>query len=180
MALSADAGTQPITTKDATLPITGMTCANCALTIERVLRRTPGVAEASVNLATERASVRYDPAAVGLTGLASAIEDAGYGVVLADERELTDAEARARAEEVRDQTRKFWTGVTFAAPLFALSMARDFMLLGMWAHAPWFNWLLLVLAAPVQLYVGADYYVGAWKALRNRAANMDVLVALGS
>jgi Cu+-exporting ATPase len=172
--------TTDVRTKDATLPITGMTCANCSLTVERALRRTPGVREASVNLATERARVRYDPTAVGLPELATAVEDAGYGVVIAEERDLADAEARARAAEVRDQTRKFWTGVAFAAPLFALSMARDFMLLGMWAHAPWMSWLMLALAAPVQLYVGSDYYVGAWKALRNRTANMDVLVALGS
>jgi len=97
--------------------------------------------------------------------------------VLAGEGELADAEARARAEEIRDQSRKFWTGVAFAAPLFALSMARDFMLLGMWAHAPGMSWLMFALATPVQLYVGSDYYVGAWKSLRNRAANMDVLVA---
>ena len=75
---------------------------------------------------------------------------------------------------------KFWTGVVFAAPLFVLSMTRDFMVLGMWAHSPWMNWLMLALAAPVQAYVGADFYVGAWKSLRNRAANMDVLVALGT
>jgi Cu+-exporting ATPase len=157
-----------------------MTCANCSLTVERALRRTPGVQEASVNLATERATVRYDPTAVGLPDLAAAVRDAGYGVVIAADRDLGDAEARARAEEIRSQTNRFWTGVAFAAPLFALSMARDFMLLGMWAHAPWVSWLMFTLAAPVQVYVGSDYYVGAWKALRNRSANMDVLVALGS
>jgi len=166
--------------QEATLPITGMTCANCALTVERSLKRTPGVEDVSVNFATERATVRYDPSKVALPALAAAVEDAGYGVVLADERDLADAEARARAEEIADQSRKFWTGVAFSAPLFLLSMARDFMLVGMWAHAPWVNWLMLVLATPVQLYVGSDYYVGAWKALRNRTANMDVLVALGS
>ncbi|MGE0158082.1 MAG: heavy metal translocating P-type ATPase [Gemmatimonadales bacterium] len=165
---------------EATLPITGMTCANCALTVERSLRRTGGVQDASVNFATERATVRYDPSRVALPALAAAVEDAGYGVVLADERDLRDAEARARAEEIAEQTRKFWTGVAFAAPLFALSMARDLGLVGAWAHAPWVSWLMLALATPVQLYVGADYYVGGWKALRNRTANMDVLVALGS
>jgi Cu+-exporting ATPase len=166
--------------KEATLPITGMTCANCALTVERTLRRTPGVADVSVNFASERATVRYDASQVELPALAAAVQDAGYGVVLADERDLADAEARARAEDVADQTRKFWTGVAFSAPLLVLSMARDFMLVGMWAHEPWVNWLMLALATPVQLYVGSDYYVGAWKALRNRTANMDVLVALGS
>jgi cation transport ATPase len=122
--------------QEATLPITGMTCANCALTVERSLKRTPGVSNVSVNFATERATVRYDPSQVALPALAAAVEDAGYGVVLADERELADAEARARADEIADQSRKFWTGVAFAAPLFVLGMARDFMLLGMWAQPP--------------------------------------------
>jgi Cu+-exporting ATPase len=186
MPLSAESGVALDSARDAqrqqeaTLPITGMTCANCALAVERSLKRTPGVADVSVNFASERATVRYDPSKVALPALAAAVEDAGYGVVLADERDLADAEARARAEEIADQNRKFWVGVAFSAPLFVLSMARDFMLLGMWAHAPWVNWLMLALATPVQLYVGSDYYVGAWKALRNRTANMDVLVALGS
>jgi P-type Cu+ transporter len=165
---------------EVTLPITGMTCASCAATVERTLRRTPGVSEASVNYASERATVRFDPGTVAVEALAEAVERAGYGVILAEEAELEDAEARARAEEIADQSRKFWTGVAFAGPLFVLSMARDFGLLGMWAHAPWVNWLMFALATPVQLYVGRDYYVGGWKSLRNGAANMDVLVALGS
>jgi len=166
--------------REATLPITGMTCANCAATVERTLRKTAGVAEATVNYATERATVHFDPDLVSLTQLGEAVERAGYGVILAEEGELEDAEAAARAAEIRDQSRKFWTGVAFAGPLFVLSMARDFGFLGMWAHAPWVNWLMFALATPVQLYVGWDYYVGGWKSVRNGAANMDVLVALGS
>jgi Cu+-exporting ATPase len=157
-----------------------MTCANCALTVERALKRTEGVAVANVNFASERATVRFDPERVSVAQLVAAVERAGYGVVVAEEGELEDAEARARAEEIREQSRKFWVGVACSAPLFGLSMARDFALLGMWAHGPWMNVLLLALATPVQLYVGADYYVGGWKSLRNRSANMDVLVALGS
>jgi Cu+-exporting ATPase len=166
--------------QEATLPITGMTCVNCAATVERTLRKTAGVASASVNFATERATVHFDPQVVSLPELGEAVAHAGYGVVLAEEGELEDAEAEARAAEIRDQSRKFWTGVAFAGPLFVLSMARDFGLVGMWAHAPWVNWLMFVLATPVQLYVGWDYYVGGWKSVRNGAANMDVLVALGS
>ena len=177
---AAHAVPSPASPGTVTLPITGMTCANCAATVERTLRKTPGVSEATVNFASERATVRFDAAAVAVEDLARAVERAGYGVVLADEGDLEDAEARARAEEIADQSKKFWTGVAFAGPLFVLSMARDFGLLGMWAHAPWVNWLMFTLATPVQLYVGRDYYVGGWKSLRNGSANMDVLVALGS
>jgi Cu+-exporting ATPase len=157
-----------------------MTCANCVKTVERALRKTEGVTEAAVNYASERALVRFDPDRVSIEDLAASVERVGYGVVRGEGEELEDAEASARAEETRRQERRFWVGVAFSAPLFALSMARDFGLVGAWAHAAWVNWLMLGLATPVQLYVASDFYDGAWKSLRNGAANMDVLVSLGS
>ena len=162
------------------LPITGMTCANCAATVERALRKAEGVTEVSVNYATERATVHVASSMLGVDELAAAVERVGYGVVQADESNLDDAEAEVRRAELATQTRMFWTGVLFAGPLFALSMARDLSWLGAWAHATWVNWLMFALAVPVQFYVGWDYYVGSWKSLRNGSANMDVLVALGS
>jgi Cu+-exporting ATPase len=163
------------------IPITGMTCANCAATIERTLQaRVPGVVSASVNFATEKAVVEVVAGATSWQDLAAAIEKAGYGVVSAAPEAMEDAEAAARRAEIQDQTRKFWTGVAFALPLFLLSMARDFGLVGHWAHAPWVNWFMFTLATPVQFYVGWDYYRGGWKSLRNGSANMDVLVAMGS
>jgi Cu+-exporting ATPase len=170
-----------VATQRVQLPVTGMTCASCAATIERTLQsRVPGVLSAAVNLATERAVVEVVAGAAGWRELAQAIEDAGYGVVEAPAEEMEDAEAAARRAEIFDQTRKFWTGVAFALPLFVLSMLRDFGFLGPWSHANWVNGLMFALATPVQLYVGWDYYRGGWKSLRNGAANMDVLVAMGS
>jgi Cu+-exporting ATPase len=175
-----DAGYGVVTAR-VELPITGMTCANCAATVEQTLNKLPGVVEASANFATERASVAYIPGAVAVADMIQAVEEAGYGVVqAAASEELEDVEAEARRAEIADQTRKFWVGVVFALPLFLFSMARDFGLLGAWAHAPWVNWLFLALATPVQFYTGWDYYVGSYHALRNRTANMDVLVAMGS
>jgi Cu+-exporting ATPase len=163
------------------LPITGMTCANCAATIERTLnKKVPGVLAATVNLATEKAMVEYVPGLVSRADMVTAIAKAGYGVVEAEAGALEDAEQAAREAEIRDQTRKFWVGVAFSLPLFLLSMARDLGVLGHWAHAAWVNWLMLGLATPVQFYTGWDYYAGGFKALRNKSANMDVLVALGS
>ena len=165
-----------------TLPIAGMTCANCAANIERVLnKKVPGVTAAAVNLATERASVAYIPGLATLDDIHKAVEKAGFGVVTPKEgSDDTDAEQAAHDAEIRSQTRKFIIGVIFALPLFGLSMARDFHLLGDWSHQIWVNWLFFGLATPVQFYTGWDYYVGGWKSLRNRSANMDVLVALGS
>ena len=167
--------------RERVISVTGMTCANCVATVERTLLKIPGVEEATVNYASERATVRFDPGEVLLDHMIERIERAGYGVVRVEEGvELTDAEAITRDEEIAFQSRKFWTGVAFAGPLFVLSMFRDFGLLGSWANESWVNWLMFALATPVQFWVGWDYYVGAWKSLANRAANMDVLVALGS
>ena len=170
----------PSTTLEIT--ITGMHCANCANTIERTLmQKVPGVLEAAINLSNEKANIRYVSGTASRADMIAAIEGAGFGVVQADsEEELVDAEKAAREHEIRDQTRKLWVGVLFTLPLFLLSMARDFGFIGLWAHAPWVNVLFLLLATPVQFYTGWDYYVGGWKSLRNRSANMDVLVALGS
>ncbi|MFL7793824.1 MAG: heavy metal translocating P-type ATPase, partial [Anaerolineae bacterium] len=178
-----DAGYGVVTAK-VELPITGMTCANCAATVERTLnKKVSGVVNATVNFATERASVEYIPGVASVADMVRAVKEAGYGVVQAaesTETPLEDIEAKARQAEIADQTRKFWVGVAFALPLFLFSMARDFGLLGMWSHAPWVDWLFLALATPVQFYTGWDYYVGSYHALRNRTANMDVLVAMGS
>jgi len=164
------------------LAITGMTCANCSATIERTLnKKVPGVVRAAVNFASERATVEYVPQAVSVDDLIAAVAGAGFGAAASGEfPEAEDAEAQARGREIADQTRKFVVGVICSLPLFMLSMGRDFGLTGDWSHATWVNWLFWALATPVQFYTGWDYYTGGFKSLRNRSANMDVLVALGS
>lgn len=162
------------------LPITGMTCTNCSKAVNRALKKVDGVVEADVNFATERAVVKITPT-VSTNTLVTAVENAGYGVVVAaEEEELQDKEAEAREAELKHQQRRFWVGAVFAFPLLIFSMARDLDLLGMWAMESWVNILFWIIATPVQFYVGKDYYVGAYKSLRNGAANMDVLVAMGS
>ncbi|MFZ0133224.1 MAG: heavy metal translocating P-type ATPase, partial [Desulfobacterales bacterium] len=163
-------------------PVTGMTCANCAMNIERALtKKVPGVLSAAVNFASERVSVTYVPGVAAIEDMMAAIEKAGYGAIAPIEGiDAQDAEQQARDAEIRDQTRKFIVGVVFALPLFVLSMARDFGLIGAWSHAGWMNWLFFVLATPVQFYTGWDYYRGGIKSLANKSANMDVLVAMGS
>ncbi len=167
------------------LPVVGMTCTNCSAAVERVLaKKTPGVLSATVNFGTETATVEYDPAVTSLEAMAEAVKKAGYELVLPAGGEAAvaaeDAEAQARAAELQAQQRAFAVGVIFTLPLFVLSMGRDFGLWGPWAMAPWVNWLFLALATPVQFYTGWGYYEGGFKSLRNRSANMDVLVALGS
>ncbi len=171
-----------VATVSTDIPITGMTCANCAMTVERTLnKKVFGVVEASVNFAAERAHVKYIPGLVSIDHIIEAIKGIGYGAIRPqDTTDAEDAELLARQAEIRDQTKKFLVGIIFTAPLFFLSMGRDFGLFGDWAKGVWVNWLFLFLATPVQFYTGWDYYTGGWKSLKNKSANMDVLVAMGS
>ena len=171
-----------IATSKVELPITGMTCANCAMNIERTLnKKVPGVVQSSVNFASERATVEYLPTLTSLETIIAAIRKAGFDAILPDETLAEeDVEQRARRAEIADQTRKFFVGLLFTLPLFLWSMGRDFGLLGAWSHAFWVNWVFWLLATPVQFYTGWDYYTGGWKSLKNGSANMDVLVAMGS
>ena len=156
------------------LPITGMHCESCTSTITRHLKKMNGILAVEVSLATEYASVTFEASTLSEETIVDKIRDLGFDVV--DE----DKEAEARAEEFQRQKRQFTVGVTFTLPLFLISMGRDMNLLGAWASAGWVNWLMFGLAVPVQGYVAWDYYIGGFKALRNRFANMDVLVAMGS
>ena len=156
------------------LPITGMHCEGCANTITRGLEKMEGILAAQVSLATEYAAVTFDNTALSENVIVDKIRSLGFDVL------EVDTEAEARAAELRRQKLQFSVGVLFTLPLFLLSMGKDMDLLGAWASAAWVNWVMLVLAAPVQFYVGWDYYLGSVKALRNRSANMDVLVAMGS
>lgn len=164
------------------LPVIGMTCANCAATVERTLnKKVKGINSAVVNFGTETATVEYDPSIIDFQAMADAVKKAGYQLLMPSNKEADkDAEQAARNRELRNQKRFFFVGLTFTLPLFALSMGRDFSILGPWAHALWMNWLFLFLAAPVQFYTGWGFYTGGWKSIRAGSANMDVLVALGS
>ena len=156
------------------LPITGMHCENCTTTITRNLKKMEGVLAAEVSLATEYAAVTFDTTTLSEAAIVDKIRDLGFDVVDEDE------EDEARAKEFRRQKLQFTVGVIFTLPLFLISMGRDMNLLGEWASAHWVNYLMFGLALPVQSYVAWDYYIGGFKALRNRSANMDVLVAMGS
>ncbi len=171
-----------VATTTVDIPVTGMSCVNCAMNIEGALKRkVPGLVEVSVNFASEKASVEFVPSLTSVNDIIKAIESAGYGAVHpADIEETEDAELAARNAEIKDQTRKLIVGLLFTLPLFALSMGRDFSVWGEWSHEFWMNWVFLALATPVQFYTGWDYYTGGYKSLKNKSANMDVLVAMGS
>jgi Cu+-exporting ATPase len=162
------------------LPITGMDCVNCAANVERALKKVDVVLDVTVNFASEHALVTV-AAGVPRDALVSAVEKAGYNVVLTeDEAELEDAEQAARQAEINHNIRRVLIGALFTIPLFILSMGRDIGLWGAWAHAGWVNYLFWAMATPVQFWVGRDFYVSGYKSVRGGSANMDVLIALGS
>jgi Cu+-exporting ATPase len=161
--------------------LTGMTCAACSARIEKVLNRLPGVS-AAVNLASERARIRFEPGGAGDEEVIAAVARAGFTA-----RRLvgqTDEEAKAaKLAAYRHEQRMFWIAALLTLPLlgqmvgmFGLGAEGDTAV-----HADLLpRWLQLALATPVQFWVGWRFYDGAYKALRGGGANMDVLVALGT
>jgi Cu+-exporting ATPase len=153
------------------LPITGMTCASCAGRVERALRKVPGVKNATVNLANERAHVevleQIDPAT-----LIAAVDKAGYGASLEQDPSVQEADQRKRHDSER------WHLIL--AIVLALPLVLPMLLQPLGVHWMLPAWLQFLLATPVQFFLGARFYVAAWKAVRAGAGNMDLLVALGT
>ncbi|NMD68885.1 copper-translocating P-type ATPase [Bacillus sp. DNRA2] len=160
--------------------ITGMTCAACSARIEKGLNKLDGVVKANVNLALEKASVEYNPAALTKADIIKKVEALGYGAELKEEAKNQEA-VDHREREINKQTRKFLVSVILSLPLL-WAMVGHFEFTS-WIYVPdlFMNpWFQLTLATPVQFIIGKQFYVGAYKALKNGSANMDVLVALGT
>ena len=156
------------------LPITGMHCEGCASTISHNLEQMTGILTANVSIATDQAAITFNPTDLNEETIVDKIRSLGFDVV------DPDSEAEERMAGLQQQKLQFGVGLLFTLPLFLLSMGSDMGLLGGWSHAIMAKWIMFALALPVQTYVAQDYYVGSMKALRNRSANMDVLVAMGS
>lgn len=160
--------------------IEGMTCAACAARIEKGLGKLPGVSAASVNLALETARVEYVPGAVSAADMQRKVEQLGYKATLKKDEGEAAGEDRRAVERSR-QLRKLLISAALSLPLL-WSMVGHFSFTS-WIYVPELlmnPWFQLVLATPVQFYIGRGFYVGAYKALRNGSANMDVLVSLGT
>lgn len=163
------------------LSVSGMTCANCARSIERSLSRDPAVQSAVVSFAGSNAVVTFDQTQADDEHFTGIVREAGFSASLPDQSaEQASQQADEEARQAKRASTIMWTGVILTVPLFVLSMGRDFGLWGAWAHADWVNYVMFLLATPVQFYVGRDFYVGAYRSLRSGFANMDVLVAMST
>jgi Cu+-exporting ATPase len=171
-------------------PVEGMTCASCVNRITRFLQKVDGVDDANVNLASESATVRFDPSVVSVNDLAAAVDAAGYVARLeqaasgTDERDLEQvAEARserdvAGARHVAALRRRVIVSALLTIPLL-LGLARMTFAPGL---PPIFTnpYFQLAFATPVQFWAGWPFYVGAWAALRHRSSDMNTLIAVGT
>jgi len=173
--------------KQITLPVTGMSCAACARTIERSLAGVSGVETAGVNFATGLATVVYDPSVVKVPGLVEAVREAGYDVLPvgppvggaaeevaepAEPQAIADAQQAALEAEYRALGTRLAVAAGCALPVVAIAMAH--------LRLPGVNWIQLVLVLPVVVYSGARFYRGALASLRHRSADMNTLIAVGT
>ncbi|NIY74150.1 heavy metal translocating P-type ATPase [Thalassospira sp. HF15] len=159
--------------------VDGMSCANCALRVEKALAALPGVLTASVNFALERADVSTLSDSVNDARVIKAIEDAGYHATSRNGPASETPDEEGADTVAKKKTDKSLILLAVSALLTApLVLQMVWMNLGVSYHLP--AWVELVLATPVQFYIGARFYKGAYAALRHRSANMDVLVALGT
>ncbi len=180
-----------------TLSIRGMTCAACAAIIEKALSRVEGVEKASVNLAAETAVVAFDPTLLGADEIVGIIRDTGYGADVRIGSSVAGEDARERQREAqesfyRHQRHLLVFAASFSVPLFLIAMVPPFKdavptwvagLFGITSDAGVSQvhaYIMLALATPVQFYAGAQYYRGFWNALKQRAGNMDTLIAIGT
>jgi Cu+-exporting ATPase len=178
-----------VATAEVDLPLQGLHDETDARIVQETLTKIDGVLKASVSSVTNAARVEYLPTMVGQGDVRRAIEAIGFKAIAVEGASSEDAEAAAREAELAHQQKRLIIGLAFTIPLFVLSMLKDLAHTGL-ITVPWFLeeffmwpgswWVFAALATPVQFYVGKDFYVGAWKALKNKAANMDVLVVMGS
>ncbi|WHZ59096.1 heavy metal translocating P-type ATPase [Metabacillus hrfriensis] len=168
-----------VVTEKAEFDIGGMTCAACANKIEKRLNKLNGVQNATVNFALESASAEYNPNEVSAADMKEAIKKLGYS--LEQKKETNGEKVDHRQKEIEKQTGKFIFSSILSIPLLWAMVSHFEFTSFIWLPEMFMNpWVQLALATPVQFFVGGQFYAGAYKALRNKSANMDVLVALGT
>ncbi len=165
-------------TVSTSLNIGGMTCAACVYHVERALSGVPGVASASVNLGVEKATVLYAPELAGLNELRRAVEEAGYSVESAGDRER-ELERLSKARETAALRNRLAVAASGAILLF-LGAFKGFPWVAGWMDLAFYPFLLWALATPVLFWAGAPFYRSGLTALRHGSANMHTLIALGT
>jgi len=161
------------------LSIKGMSCAACVRRVETALKNVSGVLDASVNLSSERANIAYLPGVAGIEMLKGAVEEAGYEAEAVDNESAADWERATREEKYRQLFRNLALSVVFTVLILIGSFTNMFTFLKIIPEQV--LWLILFsLTTPVLIYSGRQFYIGAWKAMKHRTADMNTLIALGT
>ena len=161
-----------VPTMKRTIPVTGMTCASCVASVESMLLATPGVLKAAVNLATNTVQVQYVPGVIDERGMRKVVQSIGYDLVIeAEQSGTTDLEELQRVR-MRTLKQRLIASIVLSVPLVVIGM---FLM-----HEPWANFTMWLLATPVVLVFGRQFFINAWKQAKHRSANMDTLVALST
>ncbi|MDA1476408.1 heavy metal translocating P-type ATPase [Bacillus changyiensis] len=169
-----------VATEKTEFAIKGMTCAACANRIEKRLSKQSGVKSAPVNFTLETVTVEYYPSVTTIDDLKQVVDNLGYQLELKEDRNR-DQGAEQREKDIHKQQRKFIFSAILSFPLLWAMVSHFKFTSFIWVPDLFMNpWIQLALATPVQFIVGKQFYIGAYKALRNKSANMDVLVALGT
>ncbi|MDP2157804.1 MAG: heavy metal translocating P-type ATPase [Nitrospirota bacterium] len=164
-----------------TLPVRGMTCAACVSAVENALKELDGVASAAVNFATEKATIEYIPSQVGIRDFKKVIKDAGYEVVEAEEGEdIVEKEQKEREKAYKELKTKVIIGAVLAVPLMLLMQWNHIFGHGFQIPMQVNHLVQLLLATPVQFWIGRQFYAGAIAAARHRTTNMNTLIAIGT
>jgi Cu+-exporting ATPase len=165
-----------------TVPIRGMSCASCVEKVQTALNHVSGVLKASVNFATEKATVEYVPGRVSMKDLAKAVQDAGYELLEVEEGgDLVERERATREAEFRTLKYKFLTGVSLLIPLFLLVFWDKLGLSRILAFSKQTSFLLqFMIQTPIQFWIGWQFYRGAWAAAKHKTSDMNTLIAVGT
>ena len=183
---------KPQDNSNVTIPIKGMNCAACVSKIEKSIQKLEGVSEITVNLATEKASITYDPQTIKLSVIKQAIKDLGFEALETSTLDAADEDRLRKEKKVKTLWRRTRISVIFCLPLFYIAMVPMFDMMGLgWipltvpvAIDPMINpytnlWLQVILTIPI-LIAGRDFYINGFKALIKKSPNMDTLVAIGT
>lgn len=164
----------------ANLILSGMHCSSCAAIIERQLKKTPGVSQAQVNFAAEKASITYDPIQVKTEDLLQAVEKAGYKGILSTSLD-SQTQTRRQQAEIRHLLVSFIVSLVISAPMIYFMLLDFFKFLpGSQILLPYIGFISLLLTTPIQFFIGNRFYQGMWSALRMKTFNMDSLIAIGT
>lgn len=161
-----------VATVKKTFPVTGLSCASCAGSVESMLKAQPGVLNVGVNYANSTASIEYVPGIAHVEEFKTAIQSIGYDLIIDESEEAAESLEELQAEHFRSLRKRTILSILISVPLVAIGM--------FFMNIPYANYIMWALATPVVLVFGRSFFVNAWKQARHRSANMDTLVAMST